>query len=229
MTTKLDNKTIIVTGATGNLGPFMTDKLLNEGSNVIGTYRSEEQKNNAKQHAQKPEEVDYQKIDLLETQELQELKDYIENEYGEIDAIVNLVGGFTLGALEDTDKEQFETSLKAHATTVFLTVKTFAEHLENNKGSIVNFSQLKALNPKPGAVSYTVGKGALTTLTETLNEELDNTRVNAIAPGTIDVPGNREAMPDADFDEWIDREEIIDTVEYFLTNNSVEGEVVKNV
>ncbi len=228
MSVDLENKNILVTGATGNLGPYLTDTLIDEGAEVLATYRSDEELEEATGRAENSDEVNYFKVDLLDPEAISDFKSEVEEEYGKLDAMVNLVGGFTLGGLQETSKDQFVTSLNVHTTTVFLTVKEFSDHLEENKGSVVNFSSVKVQDFAKGAVSYTAGKGALTTLTNVLNVELDNTRVNAVAPDTMDVPGNREAMPDANFEEWTDRNEVLETVKYLLKNKAVDGELIRN-
>ncbi|MDX1745344.1 MAG: short-chain dehydrogenase, partial [Halobacteriales archaeon] len=75
-------------------------------------------------------------------------------------------------------------------------------------------------------LAYNVGKGAVRTLAESLDAELD-ARVNAIAPFLIDVPGNREAMPDADFSEWTAAEAVADEVLHQLTNEGVAGQTIR--
>ncbi|UHQ96404.1 hypothetical protein [Natrinema halophilum] len=52
-------------------------------------------------------------------------------------------------------------------------------------------------------------------------------RVNAIAPFLIDVAGNREAIPDADFSEWTAPEAIVDDVLHLLSNEAVTGQIVQ--
>lgn len=75
-------------------------------------------------------------------------------------------------------------------------------------------------------LTYDVGKGAVRTLAESLNVELD-ARVNAVAPFLIDVPGNREAMPDADFSEWTAPDAITAEVLHLLANEGGTGQVIQ--
>lgn len=65
-------------------------------------------------------------------------------------------------------------------------------------GSIVNIASVAALLSTPDAAVYSAVKGALISLTRQLAGDLggDNIRVNAIAPGTVDTPGARNAMSD---------------------------------
>ncbi len=50
-------------------------------------------------------------------------------------------------------------------------------------------------------------------LTETIvEEETGAVRANAVMPSVIDTPANRELMPDADHDSWVDPADIVETV-----------------
>ncbi|MDY7082344.1 MAG: SDR family oxidoreductase, partial [Halobacteria archaeon] len=104
-----------------------------------------------------------------------------------------------------------------------------ADYLEENEGVIVNFSSESGINPVPGAVAYSVAKGGVETLTRALNEELENTRVNAVAPSVIDTPKNRETWHDADFSQWTDPEDVADVVEFLVSDDgeAVSGETVR--
>ncbi|WP_244605349.1 hypothetical protein [Halorhabdus rudnickae] len=48
-----------------------------------------------------------------------------------------------------------------------------------------------------------------------------------MAPFLIDVPGNREAMSEADFSEWTAPEAVVDEVVHLLTNAGVTGQIVQ--
>lgn len=221
---KLENKTVLVTGATGNLGPEVTDQLVNQGAEVAGTYLEETEKEDVEDRANQASSVSYYHVDLTEPEEVENLAETVENKHGEIDHIVGIAGGFSMGGLEDTDAEHFQKSFDIHAKTAFLTVKAFNEHL-NERSSVVFFSSERAINPTQGTLAYNVGKGAVRTLTESLDAELES-RVNAVAPLLIDVPANREAMPEADFSEWTAPEEVADEVIHLLTNQGVTGQII---
>ena len=224
---KLEDKTILVTGSTGNTGPEVTDSLIEEGARVIGTYHSEEGMESARKRAEKSEEVIYRKVELTNPEGLESLKKEIEDKIGKVDCIVNLVGGFTGGGLKNTEAAQVRSSFERHVITVFLTVKTFSDHIEEKGGSIVNFVSEKVIEPEPGAVSYTVGKGALNTLTKVLTKEMENSRINAIAPTTINVKPNRERRPNADFDDWTKPSEVVETILFLLSNEAVNGQTIR--
>lgn len=222
---KLDNTTVLVTGATGNVGPHVTDQLVTQGADVIGTYLDETEKTDAQDRADQADAVSYYQVDLTDQTAVDDLADTVADDHGTVNHIVGLAGGFSMGGVQDTDADAFGAALTRHATTAFLTVKAFADHLDEQSG-IVLFSSDRAVTPTAGTLAYNVGKGAVRTLTASLDVEL-NARVNAIAPFIIDVPANREAMADADFSEWTAPDAVVDAVLHLMTNDGVTGEVIR--
>ncbi|SEP23040.1 NAD(P)-dependent dehydrogenase, short-chain alcohol dehydrogenase family [Halogranum amylolyticum] len=222
---ELQHSTVLVTGSTGNMGPYVTDSLVDSGANVIGTYVTETARDEVETRAEHAEEISYYQVDLTDQAAVEAFAETVSDEHGSVDHIVGLAGGFSMGGIDDTDGDAFRAALDRHATTAFLTVKAFADHLTSQSG-VVLFSSDRALDPVAGTLAYNIGKGAVRTLTESLDVELD-TRVNAVAPFLIDVPGNREAMPDADFSAWTAPEAIVDEVIHLLSNEGVTGQIVQ--
>lgn len=218
---ELANQTVLVTGATGNLGPYVTSRLHDEGADVIGTYLTESDAN----EAENTDDVDYYQTDLTDQTAVEVLADTVNAEHGGVDHIVALAGGFSMGGVQDTDAAAFEAALSRHATTAFLTVRAFADQLDERSG-VVLFSSDRAIDATAGTLAYNVGKGAVRSLAESLDAELA-ARVNAIAPFLIDVPGNREAMPDADFSEWTAPKAVVGEVVNLLSNEGLRGQVVR--
>ncbi|WP_042662411.1 SDR family NAD(P)-dependent oxidoreductase [Haloferax sp. ATB1] len=222
---ELQNSTVLVTGATGNMGPYVTDSLVASGANVIGTYVTDTARDEVEKRAENGDAVSYYPVDLTDQAAVDAFAETVVDDHGPIDHIVGLAGGFSMGSVTDTDVDAFQAALNRHVTTAFLTVKAFADQLDEQSG-VVLFSSERGINPVGGTLAYDVGKGAVRTLTESLNIELD-ARLNAIAPFLIDVPGNREAMPDADFSEWTDPEAIVDEVLHLLSNEGVTGQIIR--
>lgn len=228
MTTSFEDETFLVTGGTGNVGPTVTDRLVERGADVVSTYVVEDEFESVSERAMNASDVSYYYADLTVPGDVREVREKIVERHGSVGGIVNLVGGFSMGGLEETDKEDLVGGFLTHAVTVYLTVKEFRSHLEKTDGAVVNFSSQGGLNPGEGTISYSLGKGAVHTLTQVLDHEL-SVRVNAVAPNVIDTPANRESWPEADFQEWTEPERVMDVVEFLLSGNSstVSGQTIK--
>ena len=70
----------------------------------------------------------------------------------------------------------------------------------------------------PGQVGYAVAKAGIEVLAQTVAEETRayNVTANVIAPSTIDTPGNRRAMPDADFSSWVSLEDVAGSISFLV-------------
>lgn len=225
---KFEGKNILVTGACGGVGPKVTDRLHEKGANVIGTYHSKRSLEEARDWANYDEEVHYIQVDLTDPTEVKALRDEVEENHGTVHGIVNLVGGFSMGSLIKTDLQHLTSSFHRHVSTVFLVLKYFADHLEENNGSVVNFSSQRAIKANPRSLAYNIGKTSVNTLTKTVNAAFDNARVNAVAPDVMDTPANRKAMPDSDRSKWTSLERVADIVEFLLSKNSetIRGQII---
>lgn len=200
MSQEFEGKRILVTGASGGVGPALTDRLCEKGATVIGTYHSRESLEKAKKRAEHASAVAYYRVDLTEEADVQALKRNVEEEHGTIHGIVNLVGGFSKGKLQETDLKHLKASFDRHATSVFLVLKHFADHLEANRGSVVNFSSHRAINANPSTLAYNVA-----------------------------TPANRASMSGADRSKWTSLERVSDVVEFLLSERSetISGEVIR--
>ncbi|MBS0457018.1 MAG: SDR family NAD(P)-dependent oxidoreductase [Proteobacteria bacterium] len=124
-------------------------------------------------------------------------------------ASVHIAGGFAMAPLSETSRTDFMAQFEMNALTAFLCSRAAVRGMRatGHGGRIVNVAARPGLDPRKGAgmVAYTTSKAAVVAITQALAEELKGERilVNAIAPSTLDTPGNRAAMPDADASKWL--------------------------
>jgi NAD(P)-dependent dehydrogenase (short-subunit alcohol dehydrogenase family) len=108
--------------------------------------------------------------------------------YGRIDALVNNVGGFPRGTLEETTTEFWESVLSLNLRGAFYCCKYATPHLRAaGGGSIVNVGSIHGVQGAANLVAYSAAKGGLLTMTRTLAGALatDRIRVNYIIPGWV--------------------------------------------
>lgn len=124
-------------------------------------------------------------------------------------ASVHIAGGFAMAPLADTSRADFMAQIEMNALTAFLCSRAAVRGMRatGQGGRIVNVAARPGLDPRKGAgmIAYTTSKAAVVAITQALAEELKDERilVNAIAPSTLDTPGNRAAMPNADVSKWL--------------------------
>jgi NAD(P)-dependent dehydrogenase (short-subunit alcohol dehydrogenase family) len=86
----------------------------------------------------------------------------------------------------------------------------------------VCLSSRAALHPFSGAAGYITSKAAVLALVDALNAEYqrDKIRVNAVLPGVIDTPANRDSMPNANRDDWVSPADIAKTILFLAGDES---------
>jgi NAD(P)-dependent dehydrogenase (short-subunit alcohol dehydrogenase family) len=86
-------------------------------------------------------------------------------------------------------------------------------------GRIVNIASRAVVPPPGGFIAYTVSKAAVITLTQALAREVPRgITVNAVMPSTMDTPGNRQAMPDADRSGWVSTEAVAEVIGFLASD-----------
>ena len=120
--------------------------------------------------------------------------------------LVNGAGGFAGGTpLAESPLEDFDRMYRINLrTAAALSRAALPGMTARGAGCIVNVASRAALDRPATLAAYSASKAGVLVLTETLQKEVEGTRVrvNAVLPTTIDTPANRAAMPDADFGAW---------------------------
>ena len=151
---------------------------------------------------------------------------------GEPEVLVNGVGGFGGGSpLDQTDLALFDHLYRLNVRTAAAISRAALPGMRaRGRGAIVNVASQAAFSRPAGLAAYAVSKMAVVVLTETAQKEVagDGIRVNAVAPGTIDTPANRAAMPGADASAWTPPERIADVITWLASDAAaaVRGAVV---
>ena len=110
------------------------------------------------------------------------------SEIRELDVLVNNAGVFTEGKQESLSTENFDKVMDINVRGLFLVTRALLPALRKCNGSIVNIASMNALHPGFGTSHYDASKGAVAAYTASLAAET-GLRVNALAPGLIDVSG----------------------------------------
>jgi NAD(P)-dependent dehydrogenase (short-subunit alcohol dehydrogenase family) len=190
---RLEGKVALVTGAGKRLGRAVALRLVEEGMDLAVHYN-----NSAKEAAEvvgKIEEMGQKavaiKADLRSVDEIRRLLLEVGNELGRLDLLVNSAASFLPGSVISTTEEVWDTSLDTNVKAPFFVAQAAAPMLRRSKGAIVNFSDTGGLLGWPGFIGHSVAKAGVINLTRSLAKSLaPDVRVNAIAPGTITMPGD---------------------------------------
>lgn len=208
----LTNKRIIVTGVAGSLGRAVAAQAADYGAQVVGL--------DIVPQLTDKNIVHYQQIDLTDRSATAACINNLDN----IDALVNVAGGFAMGteASEPDDKE-WQWMFRINVDTMRnATMASVPKLRATGRGSIVNIGALGAVTGLPQMSAYGCAKSSVMRLTESLAEELknDGINVNAVLPSIIDTAANREAMPDADFSQWVTPQQLAEVICFLISERA---------
>jgi len=212
------NKTILITGASGNMGGAVLKKFLENGFQIAALV-SDKRTNNLKASAN----LKIFPLDLLNEDKVQKTIRQVVEIFGKIDMAVLTAGGFAIGGLADTGEEELNKMYRLNFLTAYhLARQVFLQMKQQENGGQVIFTGSRpALHPGSAGnmLSYALSKSLVFRLAEIINEDGKGYGITAsvIVPGIIDTPQNREAMPDADFTSWVTASEIADNIFHLST------------
>ncbi len=212
---RLQNKTVVITGGSGALGQVVVPACVDAGARVIVVDR----------HSRTAEAqgVRVMTANITNEADIRRLVEAILEEVGRIDALINLVGGFAMGSVLETDLSLWQRMLTMNLTAAFLLSKAVLPHmLQQRTGRIVHVAARAAVEPFPGAAAYVVSKAGLAALIRALALELagSGVTVNGLLPTTIDTPANRKSMPDADSSKWVNPRSIADMLSFLVSDEA---------
>jgi NAD(P)-dependent dehydrogenase (short-subunit alcohol dehydrogenase family) len=193
-------RTVVLTGASGNLGRVVASAFADTGASLaLLDVKPGSTQESAKQI--------FVQTDLFDAQSVQAAADRILQRFGRIDVLCNLAGGFRMGSpVHETSAQDWDFLFNLNARTVLHTAKAMVPAmLERGGGKIVNVAAYAAQKGAARMGAYAASKSAVIRLTETMAAELreHNINVNCVLPTIIDTPQNRADMPDADPRRWV--------------------------
>ena len=214
----MKNKTIIITGANGNLGQVALKTFLELGANVVTVSRGPcKQEIEGRVHF--VENCDLSFYENAERVLAQTIKTF-----GGPDLLLNIAGGFIWKEIQDTSFEDIELQFNSNFKTMYNMVNCVLPSLGKRENArIINIGAMGALKAEAGMTAYAISKSAVMRFTEALAaESTDHITVNALLPSIIDTPQNRADMADADHAKWVTSQEIVDQMA-FLASNEASG------
>jgi NAD(P)-dependent dehydrogenase (short-subunit alcohol dehydrogenase family) len=131
------------------------------------------------------------RVDVADEEETLALVADVVERFGRVDVLFNNAGISGVGNLEETTLELWEQVMRVNVRGVFLMSRAVAPiMIRQRSGSIINMSSAIAQTGLARRVSYAASKGALLSLTKSMQVDLapHGVRVNALQPGTIMTP-----------------------------------------
>ena len=190
MTIALDNVVALVTGATGGIGREIVKAMKAANATVIATDLGEDGDHGGADH--------YFRHDVTSADDWAKLAEFVEQNYGRLDALVNNAGISIVTKMEDTPLSEFHRVNAVNVDSVVIGVQALLPMLKEGgkarKGgaSVVNFSSVGGLRGAAFNAAYCTSKAAVKMLSKCLGAEFAalgyNIRVNSLHPGGVETP-----------------------------------------
>ncbi len=223
----MKDRVIMVTGASGNLGSAVVDVLAASCAGIVRVdFTDAGVEDLTPASGGRAGVLTLGGIDTSKPEMCQMVVDKCLTAFGRLDGLVNTVGGFGVGPVDNDGLALWEKFMGMNAKTAYcINAAVLGPMQAAGYGRIVNIAAAPGLKAGARQAAYAASKAAVMRLTEAIAAEnrKHGISANCILPGTIDTPQNRQAMPDANTDSWVTPEEIARLIAFLV---SPEGGVV---
>lgn len=217
---QLDQRVVVVTGASGNLGAAVARAARAAGARTALVDRDRGRL--AAAHPEIASSPDHllDAVDVADPTAMDAFVARVREALGPPTGLVNTVGGYAAGdPIATSTWSTWEAMQAVNVRPTLTCARAVIPAMRGaGGGSIVNVASLAALAADPGAAAYAAAKAAVLRLGEALAAEVkaDGIRVNAVLPGTLDTPQNRGWMSEEQAAVAIDPRALADVVVFLL-------------
>ena len=201
---ELDDRVALVTGARAGIGAAIAKVFAERGATVIVHGRDADAVAAVTADIETAGGRVFAAIaDLTHFDQVEAMRDTIEQRVGPVDILVANAGGSPIppGRLEDITEANWRESVDANLTATFFTIKAFLPGMkQRHRGNIITMSSAAARRPSSQSpMAYASAKAAIELLSKEIASQAgpDGIRVNCLAPETILTERNRQQIPDA--------------------------------
>jgi NAD(P)-dependent dehydrogenase (short-subunit alcohol dehydrogenase family) len=220
-----DERAIAIAGAAGGLGPVVAERLADEGHSLALTDVNEERLNALADDLDlSPERHDRRVVDLLDEDATRSWARLLAEQFGAIDTLLHLVGGWRGGEpLASASLDDYVWLHDLLVRTVQHTTRAFRDQLaESGNGRFVLISSTQAQRPGGKNAAYGAAKAAAESWTLALADDLAHTgaTANIIVVEAILTPAMRAENPDKEYPSFTPAEQIADAIAFLLSDGA---------
>lgn len=188
----LENKVVLVTGASKGIGNAIAHTMAKQGAHVAFTYLSSVEKGQALESELAAYGIQAKgyRSDASDFKAAEDLVNRIVVDFQRLDVVVNNAGITKDGLLMRMSEEQFDDVIRVNLKSVFNVTKAATKIMMKQKyGSIINMSSVVGVKGNAGQANYAASKSGIIGFSKSVALELGsrNIRCNVVAPGFIET------------------------------------------
>ena len=193
----LENKTVLITGASRGIGNGIATVFAEHGANVVFTYSSSVDAANAletKLQTMGVQAKGYQS-NAADFTQAQELIENVLADLSTIDILINNAGITRDNIMLRMHEDEWDNVIDVHLNGQYLLIKSFIKKMVKNRwGRIINISSTSAVLGNKEQANYAAAKAGIEAMSRSLARELGsrNINVNCVAPGFIETDMTKE-------------------------------------
>lgn len=158
--------------------------------------------------------ISFYSADLSQPEKIPEIVDQINEQDGNITALLNIAGYTDPQPLLATTLDSFELTYKVNVFAPFVLMRECTKHMRSSGGKILNVASTAGMTPRPGWLSYASSKASVIAMSQTLTNELAEygIKVYCVSPGRCATKLRKRLAPDEDPTTIMQPEEVAEVI-----------------
>lgn len=195
----VENKVIVITGASSGIGEATAKLLAQNGANVVlGARRTEKLEAIVKEIRDQGNSAEFKAVDVTDREDVKAFIHFAKEKFGRVDVIYNNAGVMPLSPMNALKVEEWDTMIDVNIRGVLNGIAAGLPIMEaQGGGQFINTASIGAHMVAPTGVVYCATKYAVWAISEGLRQESKNIRVTIISPGVVETELGSDITDDA--------------------------------
>ncbi|MEH1928117.1 SDR family oxidoreductase [Nostoc sp.] len=195
----VENKVIVITGASSGIGEATAKLLAQNGANVVlGARRTEKLEAIVKEIRYQGNTAEFKAVDVTDREDVKGFIHFAKEKFGRVDVIFNNAGVMPLCPMNALKVEEWDTMIDVNIRGVLNGIAAGLPIMEaQGGGQFINTASIAAHMVGPTSAVYSATKYAVWAISDGLRQESKNIRVTIISPGVVETELGSDITDDA--------------------------------
>ncbi|MHC5778878.1 SDR family oxidoreductase [Nostoc sp.] len=195
----VENKVIVITGASSGIGEATAKLLAQNGANVVlGARRTEKLEAIVKEIRDQGNIAEFKAVDVTDREDVKAFIHFAKEKFGRVDVIFNNAGVMPLSPMNALKVEEWDTMIDVNIRGVLNGIAAGLPIMEaQGGGQFINTASIAAHMVGPTSAVYSATKYAVWAISDGLRQESKNIRVTIISPGVVETELGSDITDDA--------------------------------